>query len=57
MFCHEYDHLDGILYSDIAVDMMTVEEYSQLLEEVKAMHEENDDDDTDIWALRSKGSV
>ena len=39
VFCHENDHLDGILYSDIAKEFMTVEEYSERLEAVKAEHE------------------
>ncbi len=38
VFCHEYDHLDGILYPDIAREMMTVEEYTERLEQVKAEH-------------------
>lgn len=38
VFCHEYDHLDGILYSDIAKEMMTVEEYAERLEAVKEEH-------------------
>jgi len=38
VFCHEYDHLDGILYSDIAKDFMTVEEYKERLEQVKEDH-------------------
>ena len=50
VFCHEYDHLEGILYTDIAKDMMTVEEYSEILEEIKQEHEEDPDDDNgDIW--------
>lgn len=58
VFCHEYDHLEGILYSDIAKDMMTVEEYSELLEEVKTMHAEDEEaDNSEIWALRNKKSV
>lgn len=36
VFCHEYDHLDGILYPDVAKEMMTVEEYSERLEAIKA---------------------
>lgn len=35
VFCHEYDHLDGILYPDVAKEMMTAEEYAQRLEEIK----------------------
>ena len=38
VFCHEYDHLDGILYSDIAREMMTVEEYAERLEALKEEH-------------------
>ena len=58
VFCHEYDHLEGILYSDIAKDMMTVEEYSELLEEVKTMHADDEDaDNAESWALRNKESV
>ena len=40
VFCHEYDHLDGILYSDIAKEMMTVEEYAERLEALKEEHAE-----------------
>lgn len=40
VFCHEYDHLEGIVYPDIASEMMTAEEYAQRLEELKAEHEE-----------------
>lgn len=56
VFCHEYDHLEGVLYSDIAKDMMTVEEYSELLEEVKAMHDDDGEeaDNSEIWTLRNK---
>ena len=58
VFCHEYDHLEGILYSDIARDMMTVEEYSELLEEVKAMHAGDDGgDSSEVWELKHKESV
>ena len=58
VFCHEYDHLEGILYSDIAKDMMTVEEYSRLLEEAKAMHEDDEEaENSDVWELRSKESI
>lgn len=35
VFCHEYDHLDGILYPDVAKEMMTAEEYAKRLEEIK----------------------
>ncbi|MBR0373707.1 MAG: peptide deformylase [Mogibacterium sp.] len=33
VICHEYDHLEGILYTDIARDVMTNEEYDKLLKE------------------------
>ena len=32
-FCHEIDHLDGVLYSDVAVHMLTEEEIKELEEE------------------------
>ena len=34
--CHEYDHLDGTLYTDKARDVMTNEEYDELLAEQAA---------------------
>lgn len=40
VMCHEYDHLDGILYCDIAKDFMTSEEYYELLERVKEEHQD-----------------
>ena len=42
VFCHEYDHLEGILYPDIAKEMMTAEEYSERLEQVKEEHSEDE---------------
>ncbi len=33
VICHEYDHLDGILYTDIADVVMTNEEYLEMLKE------------------------
>lgn len=39
VFCHENDHLDGILYPDIAKEMMTAEEYEERLEALKAANE------------------
>jgi peptide deformylase len=42
VFCHEYDHLEGILYPDIAKEMMTAEEYSERLEQVKEDHSEDE---------------
>ena len=35
VFCHEYDHLEGILYHDVAKEMMTAEEYAERLEKIK----------------------
>ena len=32
-FCHEYDHLDGILYTDKAVHMLTPEEIEEMEQE------------------------
>ena len=55
VFCHEYDHLEGVLYSDIAKDMMTVEEYSRLLEEVVSQHGDDEEaDNSEVWALRKE---
>ena len=55
VFCHEYDHLDGILYTDIAKDMMTVEEYSEILEEMKQSHADDPDaDNKDIWTAKNE---
>lgn len=31
--CHEYDHLDGILYTDRSDNVMTNEEYGEILKE------------------------
>ena len=58
VFCHEYDHLDGILYSDIAKDMMTAEEYSEILQELQELHEDDDEDadNTDIWEKKKERS-
>jgi peptide deformylase len=60
VFCHEYDHLDGILYSDIAKDMMTVEEYSEILHELQEQHadddEDSDADNTEIWEKKKERS-
>lgn len=44
VFCHEYDHLDGILYPDVAKEMMTSEEYAERLEKLKAEHEDGEDE-------------
>ena len=42
VFCHENDHLDGILYPDVAKEMMTTEEYSDRLEQMKAAHSDEE---------------
>jgi len=42
VFCHEYDHLEGVLYPDIAKEMMTAEEYSERLEQVKEEHSDDE---------------
>lgn len=39
VICHEYDHLDGILYSDKAKEFMTTDEYMERLERIRAEHE------------------
>lgn len=41
VFCHEYDHLEGILYTDVAKEMMTTEEYAERLEKIRAEHAED----------------
>ena len=43
VFCHEYDHLEGILYPDVAKEMMTAEEYMERLEALKEEHGESED--------------
>ena len=35
-FCHEYDHLDGKLYLDLAKQMLTEEDVAKLMEEEEA---------------------
>lgn len=40
VICHEYDHLNGVLYCDIAKDFMTTDEYLERLEEMKEAHAE-----------------
>ena len=32
VMCHEYDHLDGILYTDRATELMTVEEFRERMD-------------------------
>jgi peptide deformylase len=43
VFCHEYDHLEGILYPDVAKEMMTAEEYAKRLEAVKEEHGDDEE--------------
>ena len=53
VFCHEYDHLEGILYPDIAKDLMTTEEYADRLEELRELHESDEGGDSmEIWEGR-----
>ena len=55
VFCHEYDHLEGILYPDIAKDMMSADEYAERLEELRELHGDNGrGDGSDIWAERKQ---
>lgn len=59
VFCHEYDHLEGILYSDIAKDMMTAEEYSEILHELQELHADDEDEDSgsmEIWEKKKERS-
>ncbi|MBQ6621465.1 MAG: peptide deformylase [Mogibacterium sp.] len=39
VICHEYDHLDGTLYTDKAHDIMTSEEYDRMLQETREQEE------------------
>lgn len=55
VFCHEYDHLEGVLYSDIAKDMMSNDEYTDRVEQLKAEHEGEEDYEpstAEIWTNR-----
>ena len=55
VFCHEYDHLDGIIYPDIAKALMTAEEYTDRLEELKELHADEEDAEftlEEIWKGR-----
>ena len=55
VFCHEYDHLDGIIYPDIAKALMTAEEYTDRLEELKELHADEEDAEftlEEIWEGR-----
>ena len=39
VFCHEYDHLEGILYPDVAKDVMTNEEYAESIKDEEETEE------------------
>lgn len=55
VFCHEYDHLDGTLYSDIAKAMMSNEEYAQRVEELNELHADDEDAEittAEIWEVK-----
>lgn len=39
VMCHENDHLNGVLYCDIAKEFITVEEYAERLEALKEEQE------------------
>ncbi|MBO4360162.1 MAG: peptide deformylase [Eubacteriaceae bacterium] len=43
--CHEIDHLDGVIFPDIAEKLMTQEEYEELLEKNSQNNQEEDDED------------
>lgn len=38
--CHEYDHLEGRLYTDLATELMTNEEYAERLEKEEESSQE-----------------
>ena len=40
--CHEYEHLDGVIYTDKAEEVMTNEEYERALEEEREREKEAD---------------
>lgn len=43
VMCHENDHLNGVLYTDIATDIMTLEEATRLAEKEAEAEEINKD--------------
>lgn len=50
VFCHEYDHLEGVLYADIANEMMSNEEYSERYEKLKELRGEDEEvDSIEVW--------
>ncbi len=51
VFCHEYDHLEGIIYPDVAKGLMTVDEYNVRMEELRNHFGEDAEFTADeIWA-------
>ena len=51
VFCHEYDHLEGIIYPDVAKGLMTVDEYNVRMEELRNHFGEDEEFTADeIWA-------
>ena len=55
VFCHEYDHLDGIVYPDIAKALMTADEYTERLEELREKYADDEDHELtleEIWEGR-----
>lgn len=52
VFCHENDHLDGILYTDIAKAVMTNEEYADRISELREKYADDEDREfsiEEIW--------
>ena len=43
--CHEIDHLDGVIFPDIAEKLMTQEEYEELLEKQSGSDGNGEDDE------------
>lgn len=38
VMCHEYDHLNGVLYTDVAKDVISEEEAARIVEEAEKKH-------------------
>jgi peptide deformylase len=52
VFCHEYDHLDGVIYPDVAKALMTVDEYTSRIDELNELHADDEDAEftiEEIW--------
>lgn len=45
--CHEIDHLNGVIFPDIADRLMTQEEYEELLEKSRTKNGEDEDEEED----------